>query len=291
MHFWELHLVSGNLKWKSNRKPKTLYASTNALCGECPFWENITFGLPWDSNKFEKVIKACALEDDIASFPDGASSEIGERGVTLSGGQNQRVSLARACYAAEDGDVVLCDDVLSALDATVGAAVVFRMFYQMIMACFVILHESWPRMQYGLQKHADSVLTLNQDGKQVSYNENSETDKVAQNLRGRENVSASSSGDVVTILADSDELGVDSEQKKGDSMRKNTKSPTKLINTEESKEGTVGYQTWLKYIDAGVNECGGLLSSCRFAATQALRMVRLVDCSMDRQCVRREQNK
>jgi ABC-type transport system involved in cytochrome bd biosynthesis fused ATPase/permease subunit len=84
-------------------------------------WENVTFGLPFNAGKFERVMKACALEEDLKKFPDGMNTEIGERGVTLSGGQNQRLSLARACYAAEEGDLVLCDDVLSALDTSVAA--------------------------------------------------------------------------------------------------------------------------------------------------------------------------
>ena len=44
-------------------------------------------------------------------------TEIGEKGINLSGGQKARVALARAFYA--DADVVLLDDVLSAVDAHV----------------------------------------------------------------------------------------------------------------------------------------------------------------------------
>ena len=43
---------------------------------------------------------------------------VGERGVTLSGGQKARVNLARALY--DDGDVFLLDDPLSAVDSEVG---------------------------------------------------------------------------------------------------------------------------------------------------------------------------
>ena len=54
---------------------------------------------------------------DIASFPAGDETEIGERGINLSGGQKLRVSLARAIYA--DADLYLLDDPLSAVDAHV----------------------------------------------------------------------------------------------------------------------------------------------------------------------------
>jgi predicted small lipoprotein YifL len=51
-------------------------------------------------------------------LPAGDQSEIGEKGINLSGGQKHRVALARAAYAA--ADVVLLDDPLSAVDAHVG---------------------------------------------------------------------------------------------------------------------------------------------------------------------------
>lgn len=55
---------------------------------------------------------------DIAILPEGDLTMIGERGVTLSGGQRARVSLARAVY--DDADIYLLDDPLSAVDTAVG---------------------------------------------------------------------------------------------------------------------------------------------------------------------------
>lgn len=51
-------------------------------------------------------------------LPNGDSTEIGERGITVSGGQKQRMNIARAIYF--DADIVLMDDPLSAVDAHVG---------------------------------------------------------------------------------------------------------------------------------------------------------------------------
>ena len=80
--------------------------------------ENVLFGGAYDSAWYARVLSACALDADLSALPAGDSTEIGERGVNLSGGQKARVALARACYAR--ADIVLLDDVLSAVDAHTG---------------------------------------------------------------------------------------------------------------------------------------------------------------------------
>jgi ABC-type multidrug transport system fused ATPase/permease subunit len=61
------------------------------------------------------------LEHDLEMLPNGEETEIGEKGINLSGGQKARVSIARAAYSSSD--VVLLDDSLSAVDAYVGKAI------------------------------------------------------------------------------------------------------------------------------------------------------------------------
>ena len=80
--------------------------------------ENILFGQPYDEPKYNRVIEACALTEDIQRFPDYDQTVVGERGEVLSGGQKARVGLARAAYA--DADLYLLDDPLSAVDFKVG---------------------------------------------------------------------------------------------------------------------------------------------------------------------------
>lgn len=80
--------------------------------------ENIIFGKDYNSKWYNEVIDACALRPDLEMLPAGDMTEIGERGITVSGGQKQRLNIARAIYF--DADIVLMDDPLSAVDAHVG---------------------------------------------------------------------------------------------------------------------------------------------------------------------------
>lgn len=80
--------------------------------------DNIVFGKRYKHDWYNKVIDACALRPDLEMLPNGDKTEIGERGITVSGGQKQRMNIARAIYF--DADIVLMDDPLSAVDAHVG---------------------------------------------------------------------------------------------------------------------------------------------------------------------------
>lgn len=80
--------------------------------------DNILFGKAYDRKWYETVIDACALRADLDMLPNSDLTEIGERGITVSGGQKQRLNIARAIYF--NSDIVLMDDPLSAVDAHVG---------------------------------------------------------------------------------------------------------------------------------------------------------------------------
>ncbi|KAI8576230.1 hypothetical protein K450DRAFT_302879 [Umbelopsis ramanniana AG] len=91
------------------------FVSQTAWLQNASIRDNIIFGLPFNKKRYFAVLKACALEKDLSVLEDGDETEIGEKGITLSGGQKARVALARAVYSRAKN--VFMDDVLSAVDA------------------------------------------------------------------------------------------------------------------------------------------------------------------------------
>ncbi|KAF8157929.1 multidrug resistance-associated ABC transporter [Crassisporium funariophilum] len=88
--------------------------------------ENILFGSPFDETRYNKVIKQCALERNLELFEAGDSTDVGERGLTLSGGQKARITLARAIYSF--AEIILLDDVLAALDVHTSSWIIDNCF-------------------------------------------------------------------------------------------------------------------------------------------------------------------
>jgi ATP-binding cassette subfamily B protein len=75
---------------------------------------NILLDAPDDAGRLAQVLEDAVLEEDLTGFPLGLDTPVGTRGVTLSGGQVQRVALARMLL--READLVVIDDVSSALD-------------------------------------------------------------------------------------------------------------------------------------------------------------------------------
>ena len=93
--------------------PSISYAAQTSWLQNQSIKDNILFGSEFEEERYNAVVEACALLPDFKIFEDGDDTEIGTRGVTLSGGQKARVALARAVYAKTK--VVLLDDPLSAV--------------------------------------------------------------------------------------------------------------------------------------------------------------------------------
>ena len=116
--------------------------------------ENILFGEQYEKFKYDRVIEACALTQDIQGFPDCDQTIVGERGAVLSGGQRARVNLARAVYT--EADLYLLDDPLTAVDFKVG--------HHIFIECIKGLLGEKTRLitshQERIMREADDVIVL-----------------------------------------------------------------------------------------------------------------------------------
>ncbi|KAH8798081.1 hypothetical protein DL96DRAFT_1539779 [Flagelloscypha sp. PMI_526] len=112
----EMTLLEGRpIHLSGKTKPTFAYASQLPWLRHQSIKDNVLFGYPLDEKRYQDVVEACALNPDFDMLEDGDATEIGEGGVTLSGGQKARVALARAVYSP--AKYVLLDDPLSAVDS------------------------------------------------------------------------------------------------------------------------------------------------------------------------------
>ncbi|KAJ3535552.1 hypothetical protein NM688_g6963 [Phlebia brevispora] len=112
----EMRKVQGHVSFGG----RVAYCAQTAWIQNATLRENVTFGLPYEEDRYWKAIENASLLPDLQVLADGDLTEIGEKGINLSGGQKQRVNIARALYF--NADIVLFDDPLSAVDAHVGKA-------------------------------------------------------------------------------------------------------------------------------------------------------------------------
>jgi len=118
----EMHPVEGRVRVQG----RVGYMAQQPWIQNCTVRDNILFGLPFDQQKYDRTLAAACLTSDMATFKEGDQTEIGERGITMSGGQKARVSLARAVYREALCDVYLLDDPFAAVDVHVGTSMFFE---------------------------------------------------------------------------------------------------------------------------------------------------------------------
>jgi ABC-type multidrug transport system fused ATPase/permease subunit len=116
------------------------YVPQNIFLTDDTIRNNIAFGIDEDlidDNALENAIKLAQIEELVASQPDGLSTFVGERGVRLSGGEKQRIGIARALY--NNPQVIVLDEATSSLDIKTEADVMKSVDYLSEMKTVIIV--------------------------------------------------------------------------------------------------------------------------------------------------------
>lgn len=114
----EADLLDGDIEAPSaaNGRPVAFVSQTPWL-QNATVEQNILFGSKMDRERYNRVVAACALLPDLAALTDGDQTQVGLRGVKLSGGQKARLAFARALFSSTE--VIIMDDIFAALDTHV----------------------------------------------------------------------------------------------------------------------------------------------------------------------------
>lgn len=104
---------------------------------EASIRENITFGVPYPTEAVEAAIRVAEFDAVLATLPHGTDTIITERGLNFSGGQKQRLALARGVLAARSSSLLLLDEPTSSLDPLTEARIFSALRQAMSQTCIV----------------------------------------------------------------------------------------------------------------------------------------------------------
>lgn len=221
--------------------------------------ENILFDLPYDEERYQKTLEACALLRDLEILEDGDKSEIGERGINLSGGQKARVSLARAIYSR--ASILLLDDVLSAVDAQTAHHLYYECLKgELTRGRTVILVSHHVQL---CTRGASYVVALDNGRLQFAggRDEFLKTDVIRTLVHSTDNGDPKE-GEVKDVQTVEEKLAPEDSDKSDSSStiaptpaepNVQQKAPRKLVEEERRAVGRIGSDIWSTYIWA----CGG----------------------------------
>lgn len=228
----EMHFTpSGPTSWFNlPRKGGVAYAAQESWVQNETIRTNILFGAPYDEIRYKKVLYQCALERDLTLFEAGDQTEVGEKGLTLSGGQKARITLARAIYSS--ANTLLLDDVLAALDVHTSKWIVDKCFAgDLVKDRTIILVTHNVAMASSI---AHFVVSMGSNGRIVSHGSISEAiakdDKLAAEMAKEQEVLAKEAQ-----VVDSPE-------------EPKAKSDGKLVMSEEIAEGHVSWPAFKLYL-------------------------------------------
>ena len=220
--------------------------------------DNILFGNTLEPARYQEVVLACSLKEDIDCYEEGDMTMIGERGVTLSGGQKARICLARAVY--HEADIYLFDDPLSAVDVRVGREI-FENCLRGVLKQKLILMVTH-QINYVLQ--SDLIVMMN-EGTIVSsgtYENIVAEDEFSVNFlqslqkKKEKNVTTETKDSLVIVInsVSSPELEKDSfltNIEKDDEDSTAVQPLSSAMTSEDYRPNTIGLVTYLRYLWAG----------------------------------------
>ncbi|KAJ4370691.1 ATP-binding cassette transporter yor1 [Neocucurbitaria cava] len=203
--------------------------------------ENIIFGKEFKKKWYDQVVDACALRPDLDMLPHNDATEIGERGITVSGGQKQRMNIARAIYF--DADIILMDDPLSAVDAHVGRHIMDNAICGLLKDKCRILATH----QLHVLSRCDRIVWVEEGQVQAVDT----FDKLMAHNEGFQNLMSTTAKqeeqeEEKETVEDEVEADVKSTKK-----QRRQKKQAALMQVEERATKSVSWDVWIEYIKAG----------------------------------------
>lgn len=227
---------------------KVRMSTTRAFCPQYAWIQNtsvrnnILFGGEYDETWYNQVIDACALAPDLEILPNGDQTEIGERGITVSGGQKQRLNIARAIYF--NAELVLMDDPLSAVDAHVGRHIMDKAICGLLKDRCRILATH----QLHVLSRCDRIVVMD-EGRIHAVD--TFDNLMRDNEAFRRLMSSSRQEDSEEKLEDGDETTGDLEEKQASPKEAAPGKPVvALMQQEEKATASVDWGVWKAYIRA-----------------------------------------
>ncbi|KAF2034636.1 ABC multidrug transporter-like protein [Setomelanomma holmii] len=205
--------------------------------------ENIVFGKDFKQSWYDEVVDACALRADLDMLPAGDKTEIGERGITVSGGQKQRMNIARAIYF--DADIILMDDPLSAVDAHVGRHIMDNAICGLLKNKCRILATH----QLHVLSRCDRIIWVEEGRVQAVdtfdklMSENEGFQQLMKSTKKEEEREEETAEDVADDVID--------DKKDAKKMAKRQKKAVALMQVEDRATKSVSWGVWMAYIRAG----------------------------------------
>ncbi|KAJ5145254.1 hypothetical protein N7448_002646 [Penicillium atrosanguineum] len=203
---------------------------------------NVLFGKDYDEKWYNEVIDACALVPDFEILPNGDQTEIGERGITVSGGQKQRLNIARAIYF--NAEMVLMDDPLSAVDAHVGRHIMDKAICGLLKDRCRILATH----QLHVLSRCDRVVVMDQGKIHAvdTFDNLMRDNEIFQRL-----MATSGQDDAEEETEDGEEVDEKLKEKEAGPKKAAPGKPAGgLMQQEEKATASVGWGIWKAYIQA-----------------------------------------